>query len=115
MYDANAGGGHSEAERARRLVRGYFVAVGAAQFCDRPALRGCSYCAGHRALCAVDPASPDFAALAEAQARAGDVLVVPPPELAWFRAPAPPERLDESDDEVLAGLDLPAAAISHDD
>jgi hypothetical protein len=100
---------------ARAGLCGYVVAAGAAPFCDRPALPGCSYCAGHRALCAVDPASPDFAALAEAQARAGDVLVAPPPELAWLKAPAPPERLDESDDEALAGLDLPAAAISHDD
>ncbi|MDE2229435.1 MAG: hypothetical protein KGL11_10400 [Alphaproteobacteria bacterium] len=91
---------------------GYVVAIGAAPFCDRPALPGGSYCAEHHARCAVGPASPDFAALADAQARAGDALAVPPPELGWLKAPSLPEPLDESDDERLAGLDLPPADIA---
>jgi hypothetical protein len=103
------------APQARAGLCGYVVAAGMAPFCDRPVLPGGSYCAAHRALCAVAPASPEFAALAAAQIRAGDVVVAPPPELAWLRAPAPPERLDESDDEALAGLDLPPAEISHDE
>jgi len=94
---------------------GYVVAPGAAPFCDRPALAGGSYCAWHRALCAVGPASPDFAALANAQLRAGDALSMPPPEFGWLAAPGPPEPLDESDAERLAGLDLPPAGISSDE
>ena len=103
------------APQTRAGLCGYVVAAGMAPFCDRPALAGGSYCAEHRALCAVAPANPAFAALAAAQARAGDVVVAPPPELAWLKAPAPPERFDESDDEALAGLDLPPAEISHDE
>jgi len=39
------------------------------------------------------------------------------PYCAWHRAlcAAPPEFFDESDDERLAGLDLPAPAIAHDE
>lgn len=92
---------------------GYVVAPGATPFCDRPALAGGSYCAWHRALCAVAPASPAFAALAAAQIAAADTHGVPPPELGWLNAP--PEPFDESDDERLAGLDLPASAIGHDE
>jgi hypothetical protein len=83
---------------------GYVVAPGAAPFCDRPALPGGSYCAWHRALCAVAPTSAQFAALADAQMRAGDSHALPPPE-----------AVDESDAERLAGLDLPPTEISHDE
>jgi len=89
----------------------YVVAPGAAPFCDRPTLPGGSYCACHRALCAVAPTNAQFAALADAQMRAGDSLA-PPPELGWLAAPAPPEALDESDAERLAGLDLPPTEIA---
>ena len=93
----------------------YVMAGGTAPFCNRPALPGRSYCAGHHALCAVEPASPAFAALAEIQLRAGDKSAPPPPELAWLRAPMPPEAFDESDAERLAGLDLPPAEIAPDE
>lgn len=92
---------------------GYVVAPGATPFCDRPALAGGSYCAWHRALCAVAPASPAFDALTAAQIAAADTRAVPPPELGWLNAP--PEPFDESDDERLAGLDLPVSAIGHDE
>ncbi len=44
---------------------GYVVAGagGAAHFCTAPAERGSSYCRLHRALCQVDPASPEAAAI----------------------------------------------------
>jgi hypothetical protein len=44
---------------------GYIVAGtgGRARFCDAPAERGSSYCRRHRALCAVDPGSPEAAAI----------------------------------------------------
>ena len=92
---------------------GYVIAPGATPFCDRPALAGGSYCAWHRGLCAVAPASPVFAALAAAQIVAADNRAVPPPELGWLNAP--PELFDENDDERLAGLDLPTPAIAHDE
>ncbi len=99
--------------RAPRAGRcGYVVAAGRAPFCDRPALPGGSYCARHRARCTVAPASPGFAALAALQVR---VASAPPPELAGLGAPAPPEPVDENDDERLAGLDLPPTAISRDE
>ncbi|MGH7002083.1 MAG: hypothetical protein ACREEA_11320 [Stellaceae bacterium] len=82
-------------------------------FCDRPALPGSSYCAWHRALCAVAPASSAFAGLAAAQIVAGETRAAPPPERGWLVAP--PEFFDESDDERLAGLDLPPARIAHDE
>lgn len=92
---------------------GYVIAPGATPFCDRPALAGSSYCAWHRALCAVAPASPAFPALAAAQHAAADMRAAPPPEFGWLDAL--PETFDESDDERLAGVDLPAPAIAHDE
>jgi len=97
----------------RAALCGYVIAPGATPFCDRPALAGGSYCAWHRALCAVAPASPAFSALAAAQHAAADTRAVPPPELGWLDGP--PETFDESDDERLAGVDLPAPAIAHDE
>lgn len=85
---------------------GYVIAPGTTPFCDRPAVAGSSYCVWHRALCAVAPASSTFGALAAAQMAAADM----PPELGRFDAP--PEFFDESEDERLAGLDLPAPAIA---
>lgn len=67
-------------ESSRAGLCGYVIEPGATPFCDRPASAGSSYCAWHRALCAVAP-----------------------------------EFFDESDDERLAGLDLPAPAIAHDE
>ena len=98
----------------RPRLCGYVVVPGAAPFCDRPALPGGSYCIWHHALCAVPPAAPDFAVLAAAQSSAADTLAAPPPEFEWLDVP-PPEFPDDSDDECLAGLDLPPARIGHDD
>ncbi|GEM_PF-4054869 len=111
---AHAGAAVTVAAARRVRLCGYVVAAGAAPFCDRPALAGSSYCADHRALCAVRPASPGFAALADAQVRAARAPTPPPPELGWLAATAP-ESFDESDDERLAGLDLPTAAASADE
>jgi len=102
------------AQQHRPRLCGYVVAPGAAPFCDRPALAGGSYCVWHRALCAVPPANPDFAVLAAVQTSAADTLAAPPPEFGWLDPP-PPEFLDDSDDDCLAGLDLPAAQIGHDE
>jgi len=100
--------------RRRVGLCGYVIAPGAMPFCDRPALPGGSYCAWHHAVCAVAPASPDFAALAIAQIAAADAPALPPPELGWLSAPPPPpEPVD--DDNDLAGLDLPPPAIAHDE
>jgi hypothetical protein len=99
------------APQRRPGLCGYVVAPGAAPFCDRPALPDGSYCEWHHALCAVAPASPDFAALAAAQTMAADRPGAPP-ELGWLNAP-PPEFPDDSDDDCLAGLDLPPAQIAH--
>lgn len=104
---------YGAALRRRVGLCGYVVAPDAAPFCDRPALAGGSYCARHRALCTVAPASPAFAALAAAQIVAADARAVPPPDVGWLDAP--PESFDESDDERLAGLDLPAPAMAHDE
>ena len=93
----------------------YVVGPGAMPFCERPTLPASAYCAWHHALCAVDPASPDFAALAANQAHAGDRAPLPPPELAWLCALAPPEPFDESDNERLTGLDLPPMGTTHDE
>lgn len=98
---------------ARAGLCGYVIAPGATPFCDRPALAGSSYCAWHRALCAVAPASPAFPALAAAQVADAERRAATPPEFGWVDAP--PEAFDESDDERLAGLDLPAPAIAHDE
>ena len=98
---------------ARAGLCGYVIAPGATPFCDRPALASSSYCTWHRALCAVTPAGPTFPALAAAQVADAERHTAPPPEFGWFDAP--PETFDESDDERLAGLDLPAPAIAHDE
>lgn len=100
-------------ESRRTGLCGYVIAPGAKHFCDRPVLASSSYCAWHRALCAVAPTSPAFAVLAAdligaAETRAGSL-----PELGRFSAP--PEFFDESEDDRLAGLDLPAPAIAHDE
>lgn len=100
-------------ESPRTGLCGYVIEPGATPFCDRPALAGSSYCAWHRALCAVAPASPAFAALVSAQLAVADNRAASPPELGWINAP--PEFFDESEDERLAGLDLPAPAIARDE
>lgn len=103
------------ARRYRAGLCGYVVAPGIAPFCDRPALPGSSYCASHHARCAVAPASPDFAMIAEGQARAGGTLAMLPPELGWLAAPATPEPIDEYDEEWPAGLDLPPVGSTRDE
>lgn len=103
----------ADEEPPRAGLCGYVIAPGATPFCDRPALAGSSYCAWHRALCAVAPASPAFVALAAAQIAAAEARAAPAPEFGWLTAP--PEPFDESDDERLAGLDLPAPVIAHDE
>lgn len=61
----------------------------------------------------VAPANPAFRALAVAQNAASDTRAASPRELG--RLDAPPETFDESDDERLTGLDLPARCIAHDE
>jgi len=46
-------------EASRAGLCGYAIAPGVTPFCDRPALAGSSYCAWHRALCAVVPEFSD--------------------------------------------------------
>jgi len=95
-------------ERPRAGLCAYVIAAGGA-VCDRPALAGSSYCARHRRVGAAATQSPAFAALAAAQIAAAAT----PPEVGLLNPLLEP--FDESDDERLAGLDLPAAAVAHDE
>jgi hypothetical protein len=75
-------------------------------FCTAPALAGSSYCATHRALCAVDPVSSEGRRLARGQAAAASV---PLPEA--FPPLAMPEPVPETEpEEALVHLHLPGAA-----
>lgn len=96
--------------RRRRPPRrcGYVVApewrYGAPDpFCGAPAMAGSSYCAAHRALCVVDPATAAGRRLSVRQAAAGHAILP-----AEFPPLAAPEPLPDPDPvEALAGLDLP--------
>ena len=67
-------------------------------FCDAPAAPGSSYCAEHRALCAVPLGSVAATRVLAAQAHAaGSGTALPPP----------PEPLEIDADEALNALDLP--------
>lgn len=73
-------------------------------FCGAPAVPGSSYCALHRSLCAVDPASAAGRRLAVRQAAAARAVLP-----AEFPPLAAPEPLPDPDPvEALAGLDLPS-------
>ncbi len=64
--DENISGTYAPAARAASAEPcGYIIggAGGAARFCTAPAERGSSYCRLHRALCQVDPNSPEAAAI----------------------------------------------------
>jgi hypothetical protein len=69
-----------------------------APFCDAPTAPGSSYCAEHRALCAVPLGSVAATRVLAAQAHAARGSGTPPP---------PPEPLDLDADEALNALDLP--------
>lgn len=58
------------------------------------------------------PTLPSVTVVASPRRVAAETLVAPP-ELGWLIAV--PEFFDESDDERLAGLDLPARAVAHDE
>jgi len=86
---------------------GFVVAQGDRHpFCDRPALKGSSYCARHHALCTVAPDSDEAARLLREQDRISAESAPPPPELAQLAAADLPEPMDESDAERLAGIEL---------
>ena len=76
-----------------------------ALFCDRPAVRGASYCARHRALCQVRPGTPEAAAIIADLAREAER-----PNRPCVSHDPIPEPLEETEpEEVLAALDLPGA------
>lgn len=95
------------ADAAQRC--GYVVASGwrygaPDPFCGAPAAPGSSYCARHRSLCAVDPATPTGRRLARHQAAAARAALP-----AGFPPLAAPEPLPDPEGiEALAELDLPA-------
>jgi hypothetical protein len=85
----------------------FVLDLGTPRFCDEVAAPGSSYCARHRALCAIPAESPegqrigrDLAALADREPR-------PPAELAHLASVAVPEQFDPDDpeDDVAACLD----------
>jgi hypothetical protein len=74
-------------------------------FCDAPALPGSSYCAAHRALCAVDPATEEGRRLASRQAAAAQAAL--PDAFPPLVAPEPPPETEP--EEALGEIHVPAA------
>lgn len=104
------------ADRAERSGRscGYVAAktwrYGAGDpFCNAPAVKGSSYCARHRARCAIAPASEAGTQAAAALLRAGDRESAPPAEFAYLVLPLMPELEADAEPRDIAGcLDVPA-------
>ena len=83
------------------------------RFCDAPAERGSSYCRAHRALCAGAP--PQRTAAAAALGRAAAEAGEPPEDLSALKPCELPEPVEESDEERIAGLGLPARGCGPED
>jgi hypothetical protein len=101
--------------RARRAAApcGFVVAGedGRDGFCDAPAERRSSYCARHRALCQVAPASAGAASILAEFARAAERATPPglvPPDRAALPDPEPVEVVERAD--ALAGFVVERAA-----
>ena len=109
VEESRAATGWTESEPAFRLGESCSYVIDAEapdgpRFCDAAATRGSAYCARHRALCGVDPDTPQGATLARELERAADIAAPPPPDLARLECTPLLEPQDEDDPAEIAGL-----------